>query len=136
MSGPGDPTQTPPQGKAAIDRWLDGLHYKAWRCEPSIMDPRPKGPHGRNRVCSNGLLSAATAAPLPTGAAAVKEIFGAQDALLGLAVAVKVASGAGRDTWYWYERLHGNTGADGVAFGVCAGCHEEAPMDNIFIQVK
>jgi hypothetical protein len=36
---PGDPTQTPPQGKAAIDRWLDGLYYKTWRCEPSIMDP-------------------------------------------------------------------------------------------------
>lgn len=75
----GDPAQSPPPGKAAVDPWLDAGHYKAWRCESSVMDPRPKGVHGRNRVCSNDLLSAATSTPFPVGAATVKEIFDSQD---------------------------------------------------------
>jgi hypothetical protein len=100
------------------------------------MEQRPKGVHGRNRVCSNDLLSSATAAPLPVGAATVKEIFDGQDNLLGLAVGRKVAAGAGPNTWYWYERLRGSTAADGIAVDVCAGCHGQAPMDHVFIQVK
>jgi hypothetical protein len=134
--GAGDPTQTPPQGKANLDPWLEAAHHRSWRCEASIMDARPKGAHGRNRVCSNALLSGASAAPYPVGAAAVKELFDSQDRQTGVAVAVKIAPGAGASTWYWYERIGGSTAADGVGAGVCAGCHGTAPGDNIFIQVK
>jgi hypothetical protein len=134
--GGGDPAQTPPQGKANIDPWLDAAHYRSWRCETAIMNPRPKGAHGRNRVCSNALLSAAAGASYPVGSAAVKEIFDGQDRPTGLAVALKIAPGNGPSTWYWYERIGGSSPADGVAVGVCAGCHGMAPRDNIFIQVK
>jgi hypothetical protein len=64
-----DPAQTPPQGKANIDPWLDAAHYRSWRCE-AAMNPRPKGAHGRNRVCSNARLSGTAGAPYPVGAAA------------------------------------------------------------------
>lgn len=133
---PSDPGQTPPQGRAGLDPWLDAGHYKAWRCEQAIMDARPKGAHGRNRVCSNELLSGAVAAPYPVGAAAVKEIFDAQDKMVGLAVALKIVAGTGPSTWYWYERLRGSTAADGVAVPLCAGCHGQAQVDNIFVRVR
>ncbi len=100
------------------------------------MDARPKGAHGRNRVCSNELLSGATTGPYPPGAATVKELFDAQENPIGLAVGLKVAPGSDPITWYWYERLRGSTAADGVAVPVCAGCHGQAPIDNIFVRVS
>jgi hypothetical protein len=135
-TSPGDPSQVPPQGKASLDPWLEAGHYRSWRCEQDIMDSRPKGAHGRNRVCSNDRLSGAAAPPFPVGSAAVKEIFGSDDTLTGIAVAVKVAAGTGASSWYWYERLGGSTVADGVEVGLCSGCHATAPADNIFVQVK
>jgi hypothetical protein len=49
--------QTPPTGEAAVESWLAGKMYNAWKCEPTPHAPRPPSPHGNDRICSNDLLS-------------------------------------------------------------------------------
>jgi hypothetical protein len=133
--------QTPPIGQAAIEPWLAALHYQGWACETGVFPARLNGAHGRHRICSNQLLVDSTSGPYPVGAASVKELFDSGDKPNGWAVGLKVAPGAGHDTWYWYER----TGrlatlrpvADGVGAINCGpGCHGMAPRDNVFIRAR
>lgn len=134
--------QTPPQGQAAMQAWIAEGHYKTWRCETAISSPRPNGAHGRNRVCTNDVLSATTAGANPVGSASVKEIYGAGDTPTGHAVSLKVAAGATGASWYWYERLGTSVVADGINVGSCAGCHASAGQagrmgrDFVYIQAK
>jgi hypothetical protein len=118
----------------AIRPWLQAGHYKSWKCEGSIMNARPNGAHGRNRVCSNALASAHGTGPYPVGAASVKEIYSG-DMIADYAVSLKVKAGEGRDTWYWFEGSF-----DGVGVSLCAGCHERASdfqgRDNVYVQVR
>jgi hypothetical protein len=130
----GDVSQTPPTGDAAaLEAWLAAGHYLTWHCEPEPHPARPPGAHGRNRICSNDALAAATA-PYPVGAASVKELHGASG-IVGYAVSSKQqaesANGAG---WYWYERFGGTTYADGPGVSLCTGCHVDA-TDYVFTRV-
>jgi hypothetical protein len=143
---PGD-AQTPAMGAAAMDAWLAQKHHQAWRCEPAAHAARSPSPHGRNRVCSNALMSAHGQGEYPVGAAAVKEIFSG-DSVTGYAVSLHVKAGTGGDSWYWFERLGGRLVVDGLgdagtAKSVCVGCHQAAgsdPMhgghDFVYTQVK
>lgn len=125
----------PPLGGAALRTWLAAGAYKQWHCEATIMNPRPRGAHGRNRVCSNDLLSAADPnAPFPPGSAAVKELYGSGDKLVGYAVSRKVTAGTDGARWFWSEG-----GNEGVGIGGCAGCHGQAAMygghDFVYVRV-
>ena len=135
--------QTPPTGDAAaITAWLQRGDYKAWACEPAKQAARGSSPHGENRVCSNTLLSATTAAEYPVGAAGVKEIFENGSATpTGYAIYRKMESGKGGAGWYWIavsgtEVEVNSLGTSGVAKDVCVGCHDKAPKDQVFVQVK
>lgn len=141
-AGQGD-AQTPPAGEKQIDPWLAGGMYKAWACESGPQDPRPNGVHGKNRVCSNSLMSKHGAGEYPVGAAAVKELFDGQGNVTGYAVSLHFKAGKGADTWYWYERTGSRVVADGVGVGVCTGCHSAAGSDAqhqghdfVYVQVK
>ena len=60
----------------------------------------------------------------PRCAAAVKELYGMGNTLLGHAVMVKLeddsADGQG---WYWYELYDGTVYANGPGETLCTGCH-------------
>lgn len=136
---PASPTsQVPPQERAALQRWLATGAYKMWHCEARVMDPRPNGAHGRNRVCSNEAVATHgdDRDPFPVGAASVKELYGSDDAApTGYAVAVKVKPGDSGDDWYWSEG-----GLEGVGVSICVGCHAQAPRfggrDFVYVLVR
>ncbi len=88
-----DPTQTPPSGAAELATWLAAGHYLAWHCEAAGHPARGASAHGRNRICNNAALHAATGDRFPTGAASVKELLDGNDAIVGYAVARKDADG-------------------------------------------
>lgn len=134
-SAPAD-AQTPPIGaESAISAWLAKGDYKAWKCEPAPHDARPPGAHGKNRICSNALLSAHGAGEYPVGAAGVKELYDAAGVnIVGYAMYRKVAMGGG-EAWYWFEKIQSGSlvanglGTSGTPKTVCAGCHEDAGSD-------
>ncbi len=127
--------ELPPQGRDALVAWIADGHYLSWACEPDPHPARPPGAHGRNRICSNAALSGSTAGIYPVGAASVKELFNG-DAITGFAVGRKVTTGTDAASWYWYEAFGTNVVADGVGAGLCASCHDGAPRDNVFTQVR
>jgi hypothetical protein len=135
-STPGD-AQTPATGAAAdIDAWIAKGDYKKWKCESAVHEARSPSPHGKNRICSNDLLSAAGDGEFPTGAASVKELYDdAGTTIVGHAVYLKTKAGAG-ESFYWYEvssSLGGvvanGTGDSGTAKSICVGCHSAAGAD-------
>lgn len=113
-------------------------------CEPASHEARSPSPHGKNRICSNTLLSGNGAGEYPVNAASVKELF-ADDGttIVGYAVARHTSAGAADTAWYWYERVpadhpapHDANGvvADGPgdmgpAKTICVGCHTAAGSD-------
>jgi hypothetical protein len=141
--------QTPPRGAKAIEAWLRTGSYKDWQCEDKTHPSRSPSPHGFNRICSNDVIAEKASADgdWPEGAAAVKELFAAEEDAepIGYAVYLKVkpdsANGA---NWYWYERVpldsaapHDAQGvvADGLgdtgpAQSICVGCHNAAGSDS------
>ena len=130
-----DDPQLPPLGGAPLRAWLAAGSYRQWACEATIMNPRPRGAHGRNRVCSNDLLSAAdTSSPFPPGSAAVKELYDSRDRLVGYAVSRKLSAGTDGVRWFWSEG-----GNEGIGIGGCAGCHGQAAMygghDFVYVRV-
>lgn len=126
--------QLPPQGRAALVPWLAQGHYLGWACEGEPHPARPPGAHGSNRICSNAALSASTSGTFPIGAASVKELYRDSE-LIGYAVGRKVSAGTDANSWYWYEAFGASTVADSIGAGLCAGCHDGAPRDNVFTQV-
>ncbi len=120
--------------------WLAAASYKNWKCEPTVMNARPNGAHGRNRICANDLMSSHGGGPFPVGAAAVKELYGSGNEIIGHAVSRKVTSGTGGDAWYWYELTGTSVHADGVGVRLCTGCHtlaaERGGNDFVYVQVK
>jgi hypothetical protein len=144
-TGAGD-AQTPPTGESAVEAWLDEGHYKTWHCEPAPHDARPGSAHGKNRICSNELLSAHGAGEFPVGAASVKELYDATSTnIIGRAVYLHVSPGAG-ESYYWYERVSDHLNADGLGTSgtprdTCVGCHQGAGPksmghDLVFTQVR
>lgn len=133
--GAADVGQVPPMGHAMLTEWLAAGHYLAWACEPQPHPARPPGAHGTNRICSNAALSASAAGTYPIGAASVKELY-SSGSISGYAVGRKVTGGADAASWYWYEVIGTSLVADRIGAGICAGCHEDAPRDNVFTQVQ
>jgi len=141
-NGTADATQTPPQGKAAVEAWLTAGDYKAWHCEAKEHAARSPSPHMINRICSNEVLAAAGAGAVPEGSSGVKELYDKVGGkIIGYAVSLKTAadSSAGA-SWYWYERnpavnpMGDNVVADGLGTSgnpkdVCVGCHVAANSD-------
>jgi hypothetical protein len=143
--------QTPPTGAAAVETWLAAKHYLAWHCEAAPHEGRSPSAHGRNRICTNDLLSAHTTGEYPVGAAAVKELYKSSgDTVAGFAVSLHNKAGAAGGDWYWYERLPGRSspvadgqGSGGGAKSICVSCHAAAGSDGahpghdyVYTQVK
>lgn len=151
MAGAVDPAgdaQTPPtSGAEQLEAWLEKGDYKSWACE-DVEHPQMKvSPHGKNRVCSNGLAAGFNGAATderPPGTASVKELYDDASMLVGYAVGVKVAAQSeSGSNWYWYERVpldsaapHDENGvvADGMGDAgtpksICVGCHAGAASD-------
>ncbi len=145
-------------GKATMRAWLDTGVYKTWKCQPASHDPlMPVSPHGKNRICSNGILSAHGDGEYPVDSAAVKELYDADGTTIsGYAVYRKVKTGTG-ESFYWYEDVPDSSmaphDADGVvadglgdagpALNICVGCHMATGLDGdhpghdfVYIQVK
>jgi hypothetical protein len=125
----------PPQGRDALAAWLAEGHYLGWACEDEPHPARPPGAHGANRICSNLALSESGSGTYPIGAASVKELY-SNGAISGFAVGRKLTAGADAASWYWYEAIGSRVVADGVGVGLCAGCHDGAPRDNVFTHVR
>jgi hypothetical protein len=131
--------QTPPTTSAEdIESWLEAGDYQDWACETAEHAQLKVSPHGFNRVCSNDLASGFNGAvdeERPTGTASVKELYDDASALVGYAVALKMAadSAAGAN-WFWYERIGDEVAANGLGNAatpksVCVGCHIGAGSD-------
>jgi hypothetical protein len=137
----GDEAQLPPTNVAAMKAWLaqDPKPYAGWSCEAAATPKTGGDPgihvHGENRVCSNAKLAAGAQGPWPPGAAAVKEIFDANNQLMFYAVEIKTSTDSrGGAGWYWYEGLGdlvvaGGFGDAGPAKDICVGCHAAAGSD-------
>jgi hypothetical protein len=113
--------------QAGLTSFLTSKGYAGWTAEPAIH--ATSGPHGAKvRVFFNeALVTAARAGttPLPKGAATVKELYDANETLTGYAIDLKIADGAGKDTWLFYEGFApAYDQFYGVAHPTCHGCHE------------
>ncbi|HEY0137209.1 MAG TPA: hypothetical protein VGB85_24165 [Nannocystis sp.] len=142
-----DETSVPPTaGHDAIQAWLMAGHYKSWKCETGVQDPISISPHGKQRICSNPILSAHTeATEYPVDSAAVKELYDeAGTTIVGYAVYRHIKAGTGGDSWYWYEQLPldhpampdpetgviaDGPGDSGNSLKICVGCHQATGSD-------
>ncbi|MGF1465640.1 MAG: cytochrome P460 family protein [Sandaracinaceae bacterium] len=126
-------TEVPTDNDELLE-WLRARRYEEFAAQESTTHSG-RGPHPEVGNPVRVFLSPALAASLeagneahPAGAGAVKEMFNAQDELVGWAVEVKVqddsAGGAG---WFWYEVTSTEADAEPVASGtgvaLCVGCH-------------
>jgi hypothetical protein len=145
--GGDDPAKVPPvTGKTDVRAWLAEGHYKSWTCQAGVVDPIPISPHGKQRICINGILKGHgnTAGEFPVDSAAVKELYDAAGAeIVGYAVYRHVTPGAGGETWYWFEEVPDDSpaphdadgivadglGSSGPAKDICVGCHMAAGID-------
>jgi hypothetical protein len=127
----GAPALPPPTNADDLVAWLQAGEYRSWTAESVVHDSA--GPHFgdvRTYVDDALLQSLGSGTPThPVGAAAVKELYGNTGAVQGWSVIVKVADGAGGDTWYFLEYYEGTTYGDGVGDGVCTGCHGSGSVD-------
>ncbi len=127
--------QDPPTRGGPLRDWLDEGNYLGWAAESAPH--RSSGPHfGNVRVFVNDRLLDSLERGLaahPSGAAAVKELYGSGSELMGWAVMVKVEDDSdGGQGWYWYERFNTSQFANGRGVGLCTGCHS-AGLDYIRI---
>jgi hypothetical protein len=138
--GDGSEDQTPPEGDVPLQAWLAQAFYQSWSCQTAVHDAVAPSPHGRNRICSNDALAQATTSPWPVGAAAVKELYDANDTQVGFAVYRKAADGTDGANWYWYEKTNSDgivadgRGGSGTPNTICVSCHSHAD-DFAFTQV-
>lgn len=143
-TGGDDETKVPPvTGHDDIQAWLAEGHYKNWKCETGVQEPISISPHGKQRICSNGILSAHGEGEYPVDSSAVKEIYDAAGAeIVGYAVYRHTKAGTDGGSWYWYEQLPiGHPDADdkgvvadgygdaGKAMSICVNCHQATGID-------
>ncbi|MBK7829098.1 hypothetical protein [Nannocystis sp.] len=143
-----DPAKVPPtSGHADMQAWLKEGHYKSWKCQMGVQEPISISPHGKQRICSNAILSGhLTQDEYPVDSAAVKELYDDAGAnIVGYAVYRHIKAGMTGDDWYWYEQVpdtspapHDDNGvvADGPGSmgsapgqGLCVGCHMATGQD-------
>ncbi|GMV40778.1 MAG: hypothetical protein AMXMBFR64_24940 [Myxococcales bacterium] len=115
----------PPLGENDLEPWLSAGSYADWTAESAPH--ASAGPHfGKVRTFVNGPLAASLAAGAqvhPVGSAAVKELYGNGDTVLGWSVMVRASAAAQGQGWYWYEDWQGTIYADDVGASLCTGCH-------------
>jgi hypothetical protein len=115
-----------PTDPAELLPWLQRGEYLEWTAESGIH--LSEGPHGGdvltfvNTALLESLDSGATEHPID--AATVKELYDDDD-VVGWAVMVKVATGTGGATWFWYERVGSSVYAAETDVELCYGCHED-----------
>lgn len=124
LEAPGDVPVT----DAELIAWAKEGAYEDWTREAEPHESA--GPHfGTVLTFVNPTLEKTLGSgPHAPASAAVKELYGDGDAVLGWAVMVKLAEDQG---WYWWEYYEEKTVADGVDVQVCTTCHE-AGDDNVF----
>lgn len=115
-----------PTNAAALKGWLVAGNYLSWQAESAPHDSA--GPHfGTVHAYLNAPLFdslMAQNAAHPQGAAAVKELYGNGNTVLGWSVSVKTAASSdGGQGWYWYEVYNDQVFGDGNGDGTCVGCH-------------
>lgn len=144
---PGPEFTTPPQGRAALNAWLDQGFYRRWQCQPEPHTNPSFSGHAVTRVCMNRLwLETPATQPFPAGAAAVKELYDCtMRNLIGFAVSLKVGPTNTPADWYWFQQLPAGAqneslpepiepdgvvadgiGTAGNAQRVCSSCHAVA----------
>jgi hypothetical protein len=139
LGEPTEPADPPGEDAAAIQAWLRAGAYLDWE----VFDPPPKeGMAAGARVylspaLAESLRSGATVHPV--GAAAVRELTQeGGDAPIGWAINQKVESGAGAQTWSFYEVFSTEADALPLVFergaSGCVGCHAEG-ADFVRIEV-
>lgn len=118
-----------PKTASELTAWLEKGDYQNWTGK-SVMRPSA-GPHfGQVKVFVSPALSNSLHEGRryhPTGAAAVKELYGNGQTLRGWAVSVKLAGAAvvgGSGRWYWFEVFDGQLVTSGVAAQICEACHQ------------
>lgn len=142
-----DETQVPPtSGHADMQVWLKAGHYKSWTCQTGVQEPIMISPHGKQRICSNAVLSAHGDGEYPVDSAAVKELYDEAGAnIVGYAVYRHISAGKTGDNWYWYEVVPDSSMAPHDANGVvadqvgtmgsapgkdlCVSCHSATGID-------
>jgi hypothetical protein len=127
---PAEPEGPPAEDAAAIQDWLRSGVYLDWE----VFDPPPKeGMAAGARVYLSPVLADSLrsgALVHPVGAAAVRELIAeGSDAPTGWALNHKLDSGAGADTWSFYEVFSTDADAEPLVFeraaSGCVGCHAE-----------
>jgi hypothetical protein len=139
--------EVPPQGRGPIETWIRRGDYRAWPCQLTPQPVTAPSPHEFTRICLNqAWRDTMTTSVFPVGAAAVKELYGADlRTIRGYAVMLKVGPGNTSADWYWYERypagtqvamlpesiepdgtIADNVGTAGNAMRLCASCHSTA----------
>jgi hypothetical protein len=124
-----------PANAAALFPYLQSGAYRAFSHESAIH--QSTGAHPRVLTYINPKLEAALRRgkrALPKGSAAVKELYNANDVLIGWSVMVKTAKQSRRGRgWYWYEIASTTDPSDPDANGKgaqpCVGCHAVGGKD-------
>jgi hypothetical protein len=122
--------------EAGITAFVRDGRYKAWLAESA---PRESvRAHGSKvRVFFNDVLAEslrAGNATHPKGSITVKELYESDGKKLrGYALNVKVAEGAGKDTWIFYEGFEPDYDDNyyGRAHSTCHGCHSNGGRDYV-----
>lgn len=145
-TGGGDENSLPPlTGRVDIEAWLAEGHYKKWACQDGVQEPITISPHGKQRICSNNLVTGhATMDEYPVDASSVKELYDDAGAnIIGYAVSRHTKAGTDGGSWYWYERVPldhpampdangvvaDGLGDSGNAMGLCVSCHSATGLD-------
>ncbi|MFP2924522.1 hypothetical protein ACLESO_04760 [Pyxidicoccus sp. 3LG] len=122
--------------EAGITTFVREGRYTAWLAEPAPRDS--VNSHGSKvRVFFNDVLAEsmrAGNATHPRGSITVKELYESDGRTLrGHALDVKVADGAGKDTWIFYEGFGPDYDDNyyGRAHGTCHGCHASNGRDYV-----
>lgn len=110
-----------------IAAYVKEKKYAGWTAEAMVHDST--GPHGKVKTFFNDTLKAslmANNAMHPKGSASVKELYQDDGTTIdGYAVMVKIADGATKETWIWWEGFNPELSAAyyGKGIGTCEGCH-------------
>ena len=122
--------------EAGITAFVRDGRYTTWLAEPAPRNSvRSHGP--KVRVFFNDVLAEsmrAGNATHPLGSITVKELYDSEGKTLrGHALDVKVAEGAGKDTWIFFEGLGPDYGDNyyGRGHSTCHGCHEDSGRDYV-----
>ncbi len=131
-TGPEDSTSgAVPSEPGPLLAFLEDKKYAGWTAEAERH--QSTGPHfGGVRVFVNASMEASLQAGglHPVGAAAIKELYGDDDTVLGWSAMVKVSPESGDgEGWFWYEKYNETVYADSIGAGACTGCHGSGSVD-------